>query len=495
MFMILYYGSGGIVSILALFANLFFIIGALASWGTVLTFPGIAGIVLTIGMAVDANVIIFERIREELRDGKAMGAAIRDGFGHSYSAIVDANVTTILTAFVLAYFGQGPIKGFAVVLIIGVVCSLFTAVLCSRLMIDWWTEKGKEVNFFTKIFKDPFANLNIDFVGKGKTMMTISGVIILAGLISFFTLGFELGVDLKGGRTYTIAFPQAVDNIDNLRTELTKSLGGEMPVVKNFGGNNQVQVTTSYKISERSETIDEEITSLVYNGVNAYTGGKINDIEAFNDTYLQSSVKVGPTIADDIRQSAFYATIVALIFIFVYILIRFRKWQYGMGAIAALFHDVLIILTLFSLFHKFLPFSLEINQAFIAAILTVVGYSINDTVVVFDRIREFFNTYSTGTKSKNEIVNMAVNATISRTIITSLTTAFVVLMLFIFGGEVIRGFAFALLAGVIVGTYSSVFIATPVVVFLTKETELKQTGGAKTSTEKKGYVKKSQQSV
>ncbi|MEM7101731.1 MAG: protein translocase subunit SecDF [Bacteroidota bacterium] len=484
-FMILYYGSGGIVSIVALFANLFFIIGALASYGTVLTLPGIAGIVLTIGMAVDANVIIYERIREELRAGKTTLTAIRDGFQHSYSAIVDANVTTILTALVLAYFGTGPIKGFAVVLIIGVICSLFTAVLFARLMIDWWTDKGRDVKFFTPVFKDSFANLNIDFVSKGKISGIVSSLIILVGIGSFFVNKFELGVDFQGGRTYTMAFDQANVDVDQVRTLLTTEFEDNQPIVKTFGSSNQIQVTTSYKIDDRSEDADSIVRAALYSGIQNFVGAELTE-EQF-EGLIQSEVKVGPTIADDIKNSAYKATIVALAFIFLYILLRFRKWQYGMGAVAALFHDVLIVLTLFSLFWKILPFSLEINQAFIAAILTVVGYSINDTVVVFDRIREFFNLYPN--QSKKDNVNGAVNSTVSRTIITSLTTTFVILMLFIFGGEVIRGFAFALLIGVLVGTYSSVFIATPIVVALTKEKDLQVTTS---SDKKKGYKRKVQ---
>ena len=486
-FMILYYGSGGIVSIIALLANLFFIIGALASYGTVLTLPGIAGIVLTIGMAVDANVIIYERIREELRIGKPMVAAIRDGFKASYSAIVDANVTTILTAIVLAWFGQGPIKGFAVVLIIGVICSLFTAVLCARLMIDWWTDRGKSVAFHTKLFKDVFANLNIDFIGKAKIAAVFSLIFITVGIGSFFTRNFELGVDFKGGRTYTIQFPQTNVDVDQVRTILEGEFDDATTIVKTFGGSDQIQVTTSYLIDDRSDQADEGVKTALRSGISAYSGNEIAEAD-FQDNYLKSEVKVGPTIADDIRKSSIRATVIALALIFLYILLRFRRWQYGLGAVAALFHDVLIVLTVFSLLHGVLPFSLEINQAFIAAILTVVGYSINDTVVVFDRIREFFQSH--GSKSKKEIINLAINNTVSRTVITSLTTFFVVLMLFIFGGEMIRGFAFALLVGIIIGTYSSVFIATPIVYSLTKEQELKVTKVGSDS--KKGYKRKVQ---
>ena len=493
-FMILYYGSGGIFSIIALLANIFFIIGTLSSLGTVLTMAGIAGIVLTIGMAVDANVIIYERIREELRAGKTMGTAIVDGFKHSYSAIIDANVTTILVAMVLAYFGQGPIKGFAVVLIVGVLCSLFAAVLLTRLMIDWWTNsRGKSVSFSTSMFRNAFANMNIDFVGKGKYALMISGTIILAGLVSMFVRGFDLGVDFKGGRSYTVLLDDAIDT-DKMRSTLSGVFDNSAPVVKTFGSANQVEITTDYKIDSNTDETDKEVLAALFKGVNDYVGGGITrpqfDDPQQGETVLQRSVKIGPTIANDIRRSSFLSTIIALMLIFSYIWIRFRKWQYSLGAVAALFHDVLIVLSVFSLLHGILPFSLEIDQAFIAALLTVVGYSINDTVVVFDRIREFFNSY-TG-KSKEEVINLGVNNTVSRTIITSLTTLFVILMLFIFGGTVIRGFAFALLIGVLVGTYSSVFVATPVVNYLTSEAEFKKTksGQAATNAKKKGYQRR-----
>jgi len=491
-FMILYYGTGGIFSIIALMANILFIVGALSSYGTVLTMAGIAGIVLTIGMAVDANVIIYERIREELRAGKTMGTAIADGFQASYSAIIDANVTTILVAMVLAYFGQGPIKGFAVVLIIGVLCSLFAAVLLTRLMIDWWTsKKERAISFSTPMFKNAFANLNIDFVGKGKYALIGSAIFITIGLGSIFTRGFDLGVDFTGGRSYTVLLDDAIDT-EKMRSTLAAEFGGGAPVVKTFGSNNQIEITTKYLSEDSSLEADNQVIAALYKGVNKYTGGKLTDENKFRNGNgaLQRSSKKGPTIADDTRRSSFLSTSIALLLIFLYIWLRFRKWQYSLGAVAALFHDVLIVLSIFSLLHGILPFSLEIDQAFIAALLTVVGYSINDTVVVFDRIREFFDSY-TG-KSKEEVINLGVNNTISRTIITSLTTLFVILMLFLFGGAVIRGFAFALLIGVLVGTYSSVFVATPVVNYLTSEAEFKRTksGRANTNAKKKGYQRR-----
>jgi SecD/SecF fusion protein len=476
-FMIVYYGGGGIVSIVALFLNLFFIFGALASYGTVLTLPGIAGIVLTIGMAVDANVIIFERIREELREGKSMLMAINDGFKNSYSAIIDANVTTILTAMVLAYFGLGPIKGFAVVLIIGVLSSLFTAVLVGRLIFDWWTKKDRPMTFGTKWSQNAFANLNFDWLGKRRIAYVVSGTILVLGIASFFIRGFELGVDFKGGYSYNIEFDESLAiSTDELRATLTDVFEAS-PVVKAVNTENTFNVTTSYLINDDSDDAAERVMGKLFEGVNSLAGGTL-DLENFkapdgDGTHVTSSSKVGPTIADDITQSAFYAAIFALLLIFLYIFLRFSKWQYSLGAVAALFHDSLIVLAVFSIFHGILPFSLEIDQAFIAAILTVIGYSINDTVVVFDRIREFMNSYTN--KSKEEIINMAVNSTISRTIITSLTTLFVVLILFIFGGISIKGFAFALVVGIVVGTYSSVFVATPIMSDFTGELKPKET--------------------
>jgi SecD/SecF fusion protein len=465
-FMILYYGTGGIVSIISLFLNLFFIFGTLASIGTVLTLPGIAGIVLTIGMAVDANVIIFERIREELREGKSLLMSIQDGFANSYSAIIDANVTTILTAIVLAYFGLGPIKGFAIVLIIGVLSSLFTAVLVCRLIIDWWTKKrGNDLSFWTGMSKNAFAHLKIDWLSKRRVAYTISGIIILLGFGSFFMRGFDLGVDFKGGYSYNVEFITDKDvEADELRDALTATFG-ETPIVKAVDVQNTYNVVTDFNVDNDDENAAEEVLQKLHEGVQTIVGSTLaledfRQTDATGVTHITSSNKVGPTIADDIKNSSYYAATFALLLIFFYIFVRFSKWQYSLGAVAALFHDVMIVLSMFSLLHGILPFPMEIDQAFIAALLTVIGYSINDTVVVFDRIREFLGLY-TG-KSKKEVINMAVNSTVSRTVITSLTTLFVVLILFLFGGGSIKGFAFALVIGILVGTYSSIFIATPI---------------------------------
>ncbi len=490
LFMVLYYGGAGIVSIIALLANIFFIFGALASFGTVLTVPGVAGIVLTIGMAVDANVIIYERIREELRSGKSLLASINDGFKYSYSAIIDANVTTILVAIVLAYFGLGPIKGFAIVLIIGVLSSLFTAVLLGRYIIEWWTGKDKSISFWTGWSKNMFANMKIDWIGKRKIAYVISTVFILGGLASIFTKGFDLGVDFQGGYQYTVQFDKDADvNRENLAAGLT-DIFKSPPVVKAVDTDNTYNITTKFMIDNTAEDAQDQVMEALYNGVKTITGTNVS-LDAFkasdsdSGTKVISSTKVGPTIADDIKRSSFKAGVFALLLIFLYIFLRFNKWQYSLGAVSALFHDSLIVLGLFSILWGILPFSMEIDQAFIAAILTVIGYSINDTVVVFDRIREYLGIYTN--KSTDEVLNMAINSTFSRTVITSLTTLFVILILFVFGGSSIKGFAFALLIGVLVGTYSSIFVATPIVRDLAKELKAKPT---KTTSSKESFSRR-----
>ncbi len=474
-FMLFYYSGGGVVSVITLLLNLIFIFGALASIGTVLTLPGIAGILLTIGMAVDANVIIFERIREELAAGKNAAAAVADGFRNSYSAIIDANVTTILVAAILAYFGLGPIKGFAVVLIIGVLCSVFTAVLVGRLLIEWWLGRGKDLSFATGGSRGLFNDLNIDWLGYRRVTYILSTIMVVLSLASIFVRGFDLGVDFKGGYSYVVQFADKVD-AESLRASLTTTFGSE-PTVKSVNSANTYNIVTDYLVKETSLVDGEEPQDLVmaalHKGIVAATGNSSLSLDAFKNadipsmTRVLSVSKVGPTIADDIKRSSLFAGGLALIFIFLYLLLRFTKWQYSAGAVAALFHDAIIVLGIFSLTWGFLPFNVEVDQAFIAAILTVIGYSINDTVVVFDRIREFLNSYTSG--NKTEVINRAVNTTVSRTVITSLTTLFVVLVLFLFGGSSIKGFAFALIVGILVGTYSSIFIATPIVHDLTDE--------------------------
>ncbi len=451
-FMVFYYNNAGLAADLALFANVFFIFGVLASLGAVLTLPGIAGIVLTLGMAVDANILIYERIREELRAGKGLRLAVSDGYKAAYSSIIDANVTTLLTGVVLYIFGSGPIQGFATTLIIGILTSLFSAIFLSRLYLEWRLEKNKNVAFASRLTENLFTNINIDWISKRKIYYAISGTIIAIGIASIIVRGFSLGVDFKGGRSYVVRFDQPVSTTD-VRNQLTDEFEAA-PEVKTFGTSNQVKVTTSYLIDDNSEDADQRVESLLVSGLD------------INADQIMSSQKVGPTIADDIKVSATWSVLFSMCVIFIYILIRFRKWTYGLGALVALAHDTLIILSLFSIFWGILPFSLEIDQAFIAAILTVMGYSVNDTVVVFDRVREFLGIHHKSEMKK--VINNALNATLSRTVNTSLTIFFVLLAIFVFGGEVIRGFSFALLMGIIVGTYSSLCIATPVVVDFTK---------------------------
>lgn len=478
-YMIFYYNSAGSASVVALIVNMFFIFGVLASMGAVLTLPGIAGIVLTIGMAVDANVLIYERIREELNHGKGLKLAIKDGYKHAYSSIIDANVTTFLTGVILYAFGTGPIRGFATTLIIGILTSLFCAIFITRLIFEFRMERKGNVAFSTAITKNAFKNFSIDFLSKKKIAYMVSGLIILGGIGSLATRGLNYGVDFVGGRSYQIRFDQAVNSSDfqSALGELFLDEKGNkvVPLVKTIGDDNQVIVTTKYKINETSVEIEEEIKEKLFTGSQAFYGTAPDRSTFFSGTDdsevgIVAERQVGPTIADDIRKSAVWAIIFSLIGIFLYILIRFSKWQFSLGAVAAAFHDVIVVLSVFSIFYGILPFSLEIDQAFIAAVLTVIGYSLNDTVVVFDRIREYLA--NRGKKSgMNNVVNDALNSTLSRTINTSITTFFVLLVIFIFGGDVIRGFMFALLIGVVVGTYSSLFIATPLMMDTLKKSD------------------------
>jgi len=445
LFMMFYYQTAGIAASVALLLNILFIFGVLASLGAVLSLPGIAGIVLTIGMAVDANVLIYERIREELKMGKGLSLAISDGYKHAYAAIIDANVTTLLTGIILYTFGTGPIKGFATTLIIGIITSLFAAIFLTRLVFESKMAAKKTIKFSSKLTEGLFTNTSFAFIAKRKRAYIISGLVVALGIFSLATRGLNEGVDFKGGRTYVVRFDNEVVTQD-VRASLASPFE-TAPEVKTFGKSNQVKITTKYMIEEKGsgDVVDAKLNEgLVTLGLNYE---------------VMSSQLVGPTIADDIKQSAVWAVIFSLIVIFLYILVRFRKMSYSLGAVAAVFHDVLIVLAIFSFFYGKLPFSLEIDQAFIAAILTVIGYSLNDTVVVFDRVREYFGIKS---GSRADVVNAALNSTLSRTLITSLTTFFVLLVIFIFGGEVIRGFMFALMVGVVVGTYSSLFIATPI---------------------------------
>ncbi|TQD34883.1 protein translocase subunit SecDF [Haloflavibacter putidus] len=460
--MIFYYGKAGIFADVALALNILFIFGVLAGLGAVLTLPGIAGIVLTIGMSVDANVLIFERIREELAKGKAQIDAIKDGFGNALSSILDANITTGLTGIILLVFGTGPIKGFATTLLIGICTSLFTAIFITRLFIDGYGKDGKSLAFSTGATKNLFKNIDINFITKRKVSYVISGVLLIVSLGSLAVNGLNQGVDFVGGRTYTVRFDQSV-NATEIENELVQTYGSAE--AKTYGADNQLKITTKYKVDEEGTAVDNEIAQMLYQTLQPYmpdglTYDQFKMVDDQNNVGVMSSMKVGPTIADDIKTASVWAVLGSLIVVFLYILFRFRKWQFSLGAVVAVFHDVVIILGIFSLTYKIMPFNMEINQAFIAAILTVVGYSLNDTVVVFDRIREYFREHA-GWKFKHTI-NLAINSTVSRTVNTSFTTLLVLISIFIFGGESIRGFMFALIVGVLIGTYSSVFIATPI---------------------------------
>ena len=460
--MVFYYGSSGFFADIALMLNILLIFGILAGLGAVLTLPGIAGIVLTIGISVDANVLIFERVREELRKGKGIRKAIADGFNNALSSILDANITTGLTALILFIFGTGPIKGFATTLLIGIGTSLFTAIFITRILVDSRNENGKGVSFSTMATKGFLSEISISFLQRRKIAYIISSILILISLTSLTFQGLNQGVDFVGGRSFTVRFENAINP-----TEISSVLNAEFgsAEVKTFGEENQLKITTKYKVDIEGIAIDEEINEKLFNSLQPYLPDGIsyeNFVKGSSEKTIgiMSSIKVGPTIADDIKNNSFLAVIGSLIVVFLYILLRFQKWQFSLGAVAAVFHDVLIVLGIFSMTYTFMPFSMEINQAFIAAILTVIGYSLNDTVVVFDRIREYINEH---TKWEfDSTVNAALNSTLSRTLNTSLTTLIVLLSIFIFGGESIRGFMFALIIGVIVGTYSSVFIATPV---------------------------------
>jgi len=488
-YMIFYYGLvPGLVADFALLCNVFLIFGVLASFKAVLTLPGIAGIVLTLGMAVDANVLIYERIREELKNGKPIKRALADGYRNAFSAIIDSNVTTVLTGIILFMFGTGPIKGFATTLIIGVLCSFFTAIFISRLIFEWLlgkSDKFSKLQFTTELTKNWFQNMNVDFMGKRKVFYIVSSCVILIGLVSLFTNGMNKGIDFSGGRNYIVRFENPVSTVD-VRKMLEPSFDNNSSLsVITIGDNNQVRISTNYRINDNDNNVDEEIESMIYNAlkpimnpgvtrdmfVNRYAldNGSVrasdnNDEATFG---LQSSQKVGPTMADDIKTSAIWAVLISLIIIGLYIFIRFRNIAFSVGAIASLTHDTLIIFGLFSILKDIMPFSMEIDQSFIAAILTVIGYSINDNVVIFDRIRENLGLYPN--RDIRSVVNTSLNSTLSRTFSTSMSTFVVLIVIFLLGGDTIRGFIFAMLIGVIVGTYSSWFVATPLAYDLLKK--------------------------
>ncbi|MGO4288085.1 protein translocase subunit SecDF [Chitinophaga sp. RAB17] len=465
--MLVYYNSAGWVANIALVLNLLFTFGILASMGATLTMAGIAGMVLTIGMAVDTNVIIFERIKDELTHGKSYHDAVADGYKRSYAPVLDGHVTSLLTAFILFYFGLGPVLGFATTQIIGLFLSLFCGILVSRMVTDFWMKRKRHFEYFTPISRKVFKHAAFDFVGKRKYAYIISAFVMVAGVSSFFH-GFDHGIDFSGGRSYTVRFEHPM-NREKVADVLKKEFESEV-FVKTIGSTNQLNITTAYKIEQQSLAVDKEVADKLYGGLKQFYDASVTP-EVFASRYIVGSQTVSPTISDDLRAGAVKATVLSLVVIFLYILLRFSKWQYSIGTIFSLLHDVLVTLAVFSWCRSFVPFTLEIDQHFIAAILTVIGFSMNDTVIVFDRIREYFRTGKHG-RDRNVVINKAINDTLSRTIMTSLTVFLTILILFIFGGEVTRGFAFAMLIGVITGTYSSIFVAAPVLVDFDKKNQL-----------------------
>ncbi len=466
-YMLFFYARAGWIADLALVINIFFIFGVLASLGAVLTLPGIAGIVLTLGMAVDANVIIYERIKEELRAGKGVRLAITDGYKAAYSAIIDGNVTTLLTAIVLYIFGTGPVQGFATTLIIGILSSLFTAIFISRLVFTALLDRNKTITFDLPITKDFLHNVKLDWLGMRKYTYIISITLMVITIGSLIFRGLDQGIDFTGGRTYVVRFDKNVSTLD-VRTALSEQFGGNAPEVKTFGPSTQVKITTKYMIDESGPEVDSIMQRKLYDGLKSlynrqdltYLDFSTDVTEAGKLLGILSSQKVGPTIADDIRNRAVMAVGFALIIIFVYIAIRFKKWQYGFGGLISLFNDAFITIGMFSLLYSIMPFSMEADQQLIAAILTIIGYSINDTVIIFDRIREYVTLHPKRDYRTN--VNEALNSTLSRTVNTAGTTLIVLIAMFLLGGEIIRGFTFALMFGIFFGTYSSVFVATPI---------------------------------
>ena len=479
LYMILYYGLiPGLIADFALICNVFLLVGILSSFSAVLTLPGIAGIVLTMGMAVDANVLIYERIREERRAGKSLRKAIEDGFGNAISAIIDSNVTSFLTGAILAIFGTGPIKGFAVTYMIGIVSSFLTAVFICRLLLEAYAKKedAKELNFTTKLMQNFLQNTAANFIGARKVTYIVSGVLVLVGILGVnpHIMGkLNLGIDFSGGRNYIVRFAQPVSteevnaSLDNVFMAAKAELADEETFALNvitIGDENQVRISTNYMINDNSDNVDETIEALLYEGCKPFLAEDIT-LEQFKSTEINPEIgimqsqKVGPAVADDITQSAVWAVLAALVAIFLYVLIRFRNFAFSVGALTGLAHNTLIVLGAYALLWKVMPFSMEIDQSFIAASLTVIGYSINDTVVVFDRVREYKGLYPKRALKQN--MNDALNHTLSRTFSTSMSTLVVLIAIFCFGGETIRGFVFALLIGVIVGTYSSLCVASP----------------------------------
>ncbi len=468
LYMGLFYRTAGWMADIALLCNVFLLMGVLVSFGAVLTLPGIAGIVLTMGMAVDANVIIYERIKEELRAGKGLSLAIKDGFSNAYSAIIDGNLTTIITGIVLFVFGTGPVQGFATTLVIGILTSLFCSIFITRLLLEWIVAKWGKISFSRKFSENFLANVKFDFVGKCKYSFIASGMVLALSVISFFVLGLNLGTDFTGGRAYTIRFDRAV-SAEEVRSALDGAfVDGDAAAVscevKQYGEENQMRIVTQYKFDDTSEETTAEVDEIIYNALKPLYSYDIS-FDAFRFTQddlngIISAEKIGPSIAKDMTWNAIYAVLFSLVAIGLYIAARFKRWQWAVGATLALAHNALVVIGIFSMFYAVMPFALEVNQAFIAAILTLIGYSINDTVVIFDRIREYITLYPKRDMRTN--INNAICSTLSRTINTSGTTLVTLLAIFLFGGDTIRGFVFALLIGIIIGTYSSIFVATPI---------------------------------
>jgi SecD/SecF fusion protein len=467
--MLVYYNTGGIVANISLILNLVFTVGVLSALHATLTMAGIAGLVLTVGMAVDTNVIIFERIKEELAGGKSYAQAVTDGYKRSYAPVLDGHVTTLITAIILFIFGLGPVRGFATTQILGILLSLFCGILISRLITDIYAKRERHFNYFTGLSKTIFRKAHINFVGMRKYTYIISLSMFLLGVSTLFH-GFDYGVEFRGGRSYTIKFDQKLST-ETVREKLHTYLGNEFPIVKTIGTNNSLNITTSYLITKPGQGVEREVFKKLHEGmVKEKLIPATTTEEEFKSKYIQSSQTVLPTISDDLKAGAVKATIISLIAIFLYILLRFRKWQYSLGTILSLLHDVAVTLAVFSYMRGIVPFALEIDQHFIAAVLTVIGFSMNDTVIVFDRIRENFRKTPNGDKA--QVINTSINDTLSRTVMTSFTVFVTVLILFIFGGEATRGFAFAMLIGVVTGTYSSIFVAAPVLVDLDKTDKL-----------------------
>ncbi len=472
--MLVYYNTSGWIANIALILNLLFTVGVLAGLGATLTAPGIAGLVLTIGMAVDTNVIIYERIKEELSKGKGYIPAINEGYKRSLPPVLDAHVTTLLTAFILFSFGLGPVKGFATTQIIGLILSLFCGILVSRWVTEWFTNKKRHLEYFTGVSKKVFRHAKYKFIEYRKYAYIVSMIVLALGIASYFN-GYDQGVEFSGGRSYTVQFPVKVD-VEKVRTELTNTFEGENPVIKTIGDNTTLDITTAFMIKENKPGIDSMVERKLFDGLKAYFPATMT-YEKFsageNNTGKMGSKKVLPTISDDLKAGAMKATIFAIMAIFLYIFIRFRDWRYSLGTIVALLHDVLVTLAVFSFARNIVPFPLEIDQHFIAAILTVIGFSMNDTVIVFDRIRE--DSRLMPNAPRGEVINRAINETLSRTVMTSLTVFLTILILFLVGGQVTKGFAFAMLIGVITGTYSSIFVAAPILVDLGKKGPLGRT--------------------